>query len=81
MKIYLRSINKVLWNIVEVAFEKPHTNYDKWIDDQKKSVNPAAKAINALSCALNKKNSSCVNNYISTSNLANITGIKQRHKI
>ena len=48
MKIYLQSINYELWNIVEATHEKPHTNYDQWINNQKKPVNIDAKVMNAL---------------------------------
>jgi len=34
---------------------KSNTNYDAWSEEQKKSVNLDAKAINALFCALNKE--------------------------
>ena len=55
MKIYLQSLNYELWNIVEASYTKPITNYDAWSEEQKKSVNLDAKAINALFCALNKE--------------------------
>ena len=55
MKIYLQSINYELSNIVEAAYTKPTTNYSAWSDDQKKSANLDAKAMNALFCALTKE--------------------------
>ena len=48
MKIYLQSTNYKLWNIVEATHEKPHTNYDQWINNQKKPVNIDLKVMNAL---------------------------------
>ena len=55
MKIYLQSLNYELWNIVEVPYTKPTTNYIAWSDDQKKNANLDAKAMNALLCALIKE--------------------------
>ena len=57
MKIYLQSLNYELWNIVEAPYTKPTTNYDAWNEEQMKSVNLDAKAMNALYCVLTKKNS------------------------
>ena len=55
MKIYLQSLNYELWNIVEVPYTKPTTNYDAWNEEQKKPINLETKAMNALFCALNKE--------------------------
>jgi len=55
MKIYLQSLNYELWNIVEVLYTKPTTDYSVWSDEQKKSVNVDAKAMNVLFCVLNKE--------------------------
>ena len=66
MKIYLQSINHELWNIVEATYEKPSTPYDPWTDDQKKSVNLDAKALNVLFCELDKNKFNCVSTSIST---------------
>ena len=57
MKIHLQSLNYELWNIVEPTYTKPTTNYSTWNEEQKKSANLDAKAMNALFCTLNKKNS------------------------
>ena len=56
MKIYLQSLNYELWNIVETSYTKPTTNCSVWNEEQKKSANLDAKAMNALFCALKKKN-------------------------
>ena len=40
---------------MEAAYAKPHTNYDQWIGEQKKSIDLDAKAMDALFCALNKE--------------------------
>ena len=66
MKIYLQAIKYEFWNIVEAAFEKPHTNYNQWNNKQKKSINLDANAMNALFCALNKEEF----NYMSTTTSA-----------
>ena len=66
MKIYLQSINYELWNIVKAACEKPRTKYDQWSEEQKKTVNLDAKAMNALFCALNKKEFNCMSTVTST---------------
>jgi len=55
MKIYLQSLNYELWNIVEAPYTKPTINYNAWSEEQKKSVNLHAKAMNALFYALNKE--------------------------
>ena len=55
MKIYLQSLNYEQWNIVEAPYTKSTTNYDAWSEEQKKSVNFNAKAMNALFYALNKE--------------------------
>ena len=55
MKIYLESLNYELWNIIEAPYTKPTTNYNWWSEEQKKSVNLDAKAMNVVFYALNKK--------------------------
>jgi len=55
MKIYLQSLNYELWNIVEAPYTKPTTNHNAWSEEQNKSANLDAKAMNALSYALNKE--------------------------
>ena len=55
MKIYLQSLNYELWNIVEVPYTKPITNYTSWSDNQKKNANLDAKVMNVLFCALTKE--------------------------
>ena len=55
MKIYLQSLGYELWNIVKAPYTKPTTNYNAWSEEQKKSVNLDAKAINVVFFALNKK--------------------------
>jgi len=67
LKIYLQSLNYKLWNIVEASYIKPTTNYDAWSEEQKKSVNLDAKAMNALFCALKKEEF----NRVSTAESAN----------
>ena len=52
---------------MEAACENPRTNYDQWSEEQKKSVNLDAKAINTLFCALNKEEF----NHVSTTTSAN----------
>ena len=42
-------------HIVEAPYTKPTTNYNAWSEEQKKSANPYAKAMNALFCALTKE--------------------------
>jgi len=37
-----------------VTYEKPSTSYEQWTDDEKKSANLDAKAMNALLYALDK---------------------------
>jgi len=68
MKIYLQSLNYELWNIVEVPYTKPTTNYSAWNEEQKKSANLNAKAMNVFFCALNKEE---FFNRVSTSRSAN----------
>ena len=67
MKIYLQSLNYELQNIVEASYTKPTTNYSAWNEEQKKSINLDAKAMNALFCALNKEEF----NHVSTARSAN----------
>jgi len=55
MKIFLQSLNYELWNIEEAPYTKPTTNYNAWNEEQKKSTNIDAKAMNAFFCALNKE--------------------------
>ena len=40
---------------MEVAYKKPHKNYDQWSEEHKKSANIDAKVMNALFCVLNKE--------------------------
>ena len=42
-------------DIVEAPYTKPTNNYNAWSEEQKKSANLNAKAMNALFCALKKK--------------------------
>ena len=65
MKIYLQLINYKFQNIVKAAHEKPRTNYNQWSEEQKKSANLDAKAMNALFCALNKEEFNRVSTAIS----------------
>ena len=51
MKIYLQSLNYEVWNIVEAPYTKSTNNYNAWSEEQKKSVNLDAKAMNASFCA------------------------------
>ena len=67
MKIYLQLLNYELWNIVEVTYIKPTTNYSAWSEEQKKSANLDAKSMNALFCALNEEGF----NHVSTARSAN----------
>jgi len=52
---------------VKASYTKPTINYDAWSEEQKKSVNLYAKAINALFYALNKEEF----NHVSTIRFAN----------
>ena len=69
MKIYLQLLNYELWNIVEAPYTKPTTNYSVWNEEQKKSANLDAKAMNVLFYALNKEEF----NRVSTTRYANQT--------
>ena len=51
----LQSLNSELWNIVEASYTKSTTNYNAWSEEQKKSANLDAKAMNVLLCALSKE--------------------------
>jgi len=67
MKFYLQSLNYELWNIVEATYTKPTTNYSAWNEEQKKSANLDAEAMNALFYTLNKEEF----NRVSTARSAN----------
>jgi len=79
MKIYLQSLNYELRNIVEAPNTKPTTNYNAWSEEQKKSTNLDAKAMNALFCALTKEEFNPVNSQICKSNMADYTGNTWRY--
>ena len=66
MKIYLLSLNYELWNIVESSYTKPTTNYLAWNEEQKKTANLDAKAMNTLFYALNKEDHNTLYNLSST---------------
>jgi len=66
---------------VKAAYVKSTTNYDAWSEEQKKSVNLDAKAMNALFSAFNKRRiQSCVNGHINASNMTNTTGNTRKYK-
>ena len=65
VKIYLQSINYEPWNIIEVIYEKTSTPCDQWTEDQKKSTNLDAKAMNVLFYALDKNEFNRVSTFTS----------------
>ena len=73
MKIYLQSLNYELWNIVEATYTKPTINYSAWNEEQKKSTNLDAKAMNFL-CLEQRRIQSRINDQICKSNMADFTG-------
>src|SRR3954469_7202532 len=54
MRIYLQSFNLKIWQIVESVFTPSTTPVGQWSNEEKKSMQTNAKAMNALFCALER---------------------------
>src|SRR3954463_2049190 len=62
MRIYLQSFNLEIWQIVESAYTPPTTPVGQWTNEEKKSMQTNAKAMNALFCALERNEFNRVSN-------------------
>ena len=54
MTIFLQSMNLEIWRVVSEKYQAPSTDFNLWIDKEKKIVSLNAKAMNALYCAVDK---------------------------
>ena len=54
MAIFLKSIDYVVWNMVEQEYTPPTKDYDYWTNEEKKAATLDARAMNALYCAIDE---------------------------
>ena len=54
MAIFLKSIDYVVWNMVQEECTPPTTDYDYWTNEAKREATLNARAMNALYCALDE---------------------------
>ena len=52
MKCYLQSNGLDIWNITQIEYTEPQTEYSKWTLDQKTQALNNSKAMNILFCYL-----------------------------
>src|SRR4051812_3135861 len=62
MRIYHQSFNLEIWQIVESACTLSTTPVGQWTNEEKKSMQTNAKAMNALFCALERNEFNRVSN-------------------
>ena len=54
LSIFLKSIDYVVWNMVQEEYTPPTTNYDYWTNEAKKEATLNARAMNALYCTIDE---------------------------
>ena len=54
MKCYLQSNGLDIWNITQIEYIEPQTEYSKWTLDQKTQALNNSKAMNISFCSLNR---------------------------